>query len=238
MGLGVLVVDEIARPLHQPEGPRVLVGEGRDLQPRRIAQRPPQPLARAIDDPEPVAVMHRIAEIIDPRPPLRPEKVHGGQRRDPTAFISRLGISTERTCITVSTRAPARSRRRRRRIAVEQRAQAERPVAGLRLLYPEGGEDRKLLRVRPAGPDREPARRKPVDAVVRDRPEVARALEHRELVPHPRPVQRIAQADAAEAHLVAVPSGAWPSGKGKNPGSKSKKSVEKPTGTLARRERG
>ena len=49
--------------------------------------------------------------------------------------------------------------------------------------------------------------------VVRDRAEVARALEHRDLVPDPGPVDRMAEADAAEAHVVGErPPGARPSG--------------------------
>ena len=151
----------------------------------------------------------------------------------PTVAMSRRGKSTARTCITVSTPgASEKSKAPGDRVAVEKRAHAqERAVARLRLLQPEGGEDRELLRVRAAGADGEAAGGEAVDRAVRHGAEVARALEDRELVPDARAVQRVADADAAEAEVLGEAGRGAAVRVGEEVGWKSKKSIEKATGS-------
>ena len=153
VGLGVLVVLEVARPLDEAEGARVLVGEGRDLQARRVAQRPPQALARAVDDAQAVAVVDRVAEVVDARPGARGRRsTSRSAARCRSAPISRRGNEDR---ADLHHRLGAGHQREVEgagdRVAVEQRREPQRPVAGLGLLDPEGGEDRELLR-RPGPP--------------------------------------------------------------------------------------
>lgn len=56
-GFQVVEIRQLARALHQAEAARVVVDEGRHLQPRGVGQRPPQGFTVAVDHQQAIAVM-------------------------------------------------------------------------------------------------------------------------------------------------------------------------------------
>ena len=78
--------------------------------------------------------------------------------------------------------------------------QVVRPGRGA--LQPEAAERREFLVLGQAGVDRDPARRDAVALIAADRPEVAGAEKHRQLVEDVRPIERGMQAKAGETEIL------------------------------------
>ena len=126
----------------------------------------------------------------------------------PTVEIGRRGKSTERMCITVVVAGLyGEVVGAGNRVAVEQRAEVQDVVAGLRLEDPEGGKDREFLTGGAGCADGETAGGETVQGIVRHGAEVARALKHRHLVPDSRAIDRVAKAYAGKAHIGGEPGG-------------------------------
>ena len=187
MRLEVLVVLEDPVALHQAEAARVGVDEGRDRLPGRVAQRTPDPLARAGMDEQPVGIVQLGPEIVR----------RGAARSRPRRYIEVRGARP-----TIGELAPREQRRgdvEGRRLA---RLDVEPVGAGHRGAVEER-EDRRPGRHRPSAsrsrtrgstgtpPARppspstlsaRPARREAVFLVPAEEAEIARAQEGDELV--------------------------------------------------------
>ena len=203
VGLEVLVVGRVAVALHEAEPARPLVREGADLEPGRVRERSPQLLAAAVDDEEPVRIVHLRAEVVDPAALAGREHVHARAGREPdrgqldAREEHRLDLH-DRVLPGIDDEAVSAGDAR----AVEQRVHRHGRAARRRLLDPEGAEGGELLAARLPHLHRQAARGQAILLVTADRTEVARALEHRDLVEVPPGVHRMEEPEAREADVL------------------------------------
>ena len=148
--------------------------------------------------------MHRGPEIVDLGAVVGVEQEHAGERRKAGArhVHARIehGLDVEHGGLARTDGEAERSRGAR---AVEQRMHDDRADFRLRPLQPERLEDGKLLALRLAGVDRQPARGEPVVQALGDRAEIACAEKHRDLVVMVGSVERRVQPEAGKAEIGA-----------------------------------
>ena len=189
-GAVVLIVGEIAVALHQSEGFRVLVEERIGQHRRRIDQRPPDALAFAGPQRQPVAIVDFRTPVGGIAPLILAVPVHAGERRD--AQLRDVGPEEEfgahlhdRAALLCGIELIGAGQAG----AVEQRVNRDRRMAGLRLRQPELDETGKLLLGRRRdGIDGNAAGRAAVLIVLSRAAEVACALERQPIGDGLRPV--------------------------------------------------
>ena len=192
---GVLEVRKIALALQQAEALRALVDERGYLQGRRVCERPPDPLAVAVQDLQSVRVVHGVAIVVEARTIRGVEQEHRRQWRD--AESTELYARKQRS-VDVDDRLVAGLGREREGAddgrALEQRVNHDPLGAFRRPLDPEVRPRGELLTLAARRAHRQTARRQAVELAARDGAEIARALKHEKLVLVVRPVDRRAHA--------------------------------------------
>ena len=204
MRLEILVVVEVPFSLHQSESPRARIGEGADLQLPRIDQWSPELFALPVPDQQSVRIMHRLAVIIDAGAVVGVEQKHRGQRRETAG--SDVGAGKQHDLgvedgLAAGTDGEAKRGRRAR--TVEQRMDNDLVPALGRPFQPERAEQRELLAGGFRGLDRQSTGRQAIALAFGHSTEVARAEEGADLVEIVRAVDRVVDAKAGKADVLA-----------------------------------
>ena len=148
--------EEILLPLHQPETARIEIGKAAHLQIPGIAERAPKLLPLAVENREPIGIVHRGTKVIDVDPIVRPEEEHARQRRE--AGMIKVHARIDRQ-LNIENRAFTRSYcevvGRGRTFTVQQRVHDDGVGVRRRLFDPERLEQGEFLPFGLAGVDRQ-----------------------------------------------------------------------------------